>query len=109
MNAITRTRCVLAGTLVLAAAAFGCDPTEPGPKKTEAARPEPPPVAGKRVPIGQSGNVLLEILPGDKRRVLVKSTVCLRQGQLEQLLCRKRTKEHEAILAADVADVKDIH
>jgi len=45
---------------------------------------------------------------GDKRRVLVQAYVCLRQGQLEQFLTRKRTKEHEAILAADV-DARDIH
>jgi hypothetical protein len=52
-------------------------------------------------------NVTLEI-EGKSRRVVVNAYVCLRQGQLEQLLTRKRTKEHEAILAADV-DARDIH
>jgi hypothetical protein len=52
-------------------------------------------------------NVFLEI-DGDKRRVLVNSTVCLRKGQLEQLLTKKSTKEHEAILSADV-DARSIH
>jgi hypothetical protein len=61
--------------------------------------------AAKKVPIGK--NVFLEI-QGDKRRVLVEAYVCLRRGQLEQFLTRKRTKEHEAILAADV-DARDIH
>lgn len=52
-------------------------------------------------------NVYLEI-EGGKRRVLVNATVCLRKGQLEQLLTRKRTKEHEAVLSADV-DARNIH
>jgi hypothetical protein len=47
---------------------------------------------------------------GDKRRVLVHAEVCLRHGEyrLEGLLCRKNTKEHEYILAADL-DARDIH
>ncbi len=52
-------------------------------------------------------NVFLEV-EGDARRVLVSTKVCLREGQLEQLLTRKRTKEHEAILVADL-NAKDIH
>ena len=59
----------------------------------------------KKVQVGK--NVFLEI-DGQSRRVLVNSTICLRKGMLEQLLTRKRTKEHEAILAADV-DARDIH
>jgi hypothetical protein len=61
--------------------------------------------SAKKVEIGK--NVFLEI-DGDVRRVLVNTQVCLRQGQLEQLVTRKRTKEHEAILAADV-DARNIH
>jgi hypothetical protein len=61
--------------------------------------------AAKKVPAGK--NVTLEI-QGNRRRVLIDATVCLREGQLEQLLCRHRTKEHEAILAADV-DARTIH
>src|SRR5439155_327574 len=52
-------------------------------------------------------NVSLEV-QADKRRVIVDAEVCLREGMLEHLMCRKRTKEHEAILAADV-DARDIH
>src|SRR5438128_2107570 len=59
----------------------------------------------KKAEIGK--NVFLEI-EGDKRRVVVNAYVCLRQGMLEQLLTRKRTKEHEAILAADL-DSRHIH
>src|SRR5580693_9121999 len=44
----------------------------------------------------------------EQRRVVVKAYVCLREGQLEGLLCRKFTKEHEYILAAD-ADARHIH
>jgi hypothetical protein len=61
--------------------------------------------ATKKVPIGN--NVWLE-LEGSKRRVVFNARVCFREGPLEQLLCRKNTKEHEAILAADV-DARDIH
>jgi hypothetical protein len=45
---------------------------------------------------------------GQKRRVVFNAYVCFREGPLEQLLCRKNTKEHEAILAADV-DARDLH
>jgi len=65
----------------------------------------PPLPAANKVKVGT--NVSLEI-QGERRRVLVEAYVCLRQGQLEQFLTRKRTKEHEAILAADV-DARDIH
>ena len=59
----------------------------------------------KRVATGP--NVWLEI-DGNKRRVQLDAEVCLREGGLEQLLCRKNTKEHEAILHLD-ADARDIH
>lgn len=60
----------------------------------------------KKAAVGK--NVELEVLPDKKRRVLVSAEVCLREGQLEQLMCRKQTKEHEAILTADV-DARHIH
>jgi hypothetical protein len=60
---------------------------------------------GKQVPRGR--NVWLENL-GNKRRVLVDAYVCLREGLLEHLMCRRGTKEHEAILAADM-DARDLH
>jgi hypothetical protein len=82
----------------------GCEPAN----QTSAAgtkKKEPPVPAGKKVEVGK--NVYLEI-KGEKRRVLVQSSICLRRGMLEQLMTRKRTKEHEAILAADV-DARVIH
>lgn len=59
----------------------------------------------KKVELGK--NVILEV-QGDQRRVLINTYVCLRQGQLEQLLTRKRTKEHESVLAGEF-DARDIH
>src|SRR5262249_37759385 len=59
----------------------------------------------KKIAMGR--NVWLETA-GEKRRVLIDGYVVLRAGVLEQLMCRKNTKEHEAILAADV-DARDIH
>jgi hypothetical protein len=92
---------------LIVALGAGCEPVH-SVSQPEAAKPSklaaPPPV--KKVEVGK--NVFLEILPGDKRRVRVNAYVCLRMGQLEQLLTRKRTKEHEAILAADV-DASAIH
>lgn len=78
----------------------GCDADDPRP--TDRGKPA---VEAKKVPAGK--NVTLEI-QGDRRRVLLQAEVCLREGQLEQFLTRKGTKEHEAILAADV-DARDIH
>jgi hypothetical protein len=88
---------LLGGLLVFAfrPSAHGDDP----PKK------DPPKAEIKRVDIAK--NVVFE-KEGDQRRVIVKSYVCLREGTLEGLLCRKFTKEHEYILAVD-ADARDIH
>jgi hypothetical protein len=52
-------------------------------------------------------NVVLET-QGDKRRVRVAAVVSFREGALELLLCRKNTKEHEAVLSADI-DARHVH
>ena len=65
------------------------------------------PAEVKRIPADKNGNVILE-MQGDRRRVLIQAEVCLREGQLEQLLCKKPSKEHEAILTADV-DARVVH
>jgi hypothetical protein len=98
--------CLLSLSLLSALLASGCEglgsadrDDAPGKGKDKAAE-------AKKVLVGR--NVFLEVLPGGKRRVLVSGSVCLREGQLEQLLCRKQTKEHEAILTADV-DARHIH
>lgn len=74
--------------------------------KEKASRKNDPAVQSTKKQLGK--NVFLEVLPDKKRRVLVNAEICLREGQLELLLCRKQTKEHEAILAADV-DARLIH
>ena len=65
----------------------------------------PAPPEKKRVELGK--NVFFE-KEGDQRRVIVSATVVLRQGQLEGLVTRKGTKEHEYILGVD-ADARLIH
>lgn len=77
----------------------GCEPTE----KTKAEKTQP---ESKKVEVGK--NVVLEVQADKRRRVLIEGTVCLREGQLEQLMCRNQTKEHESILTAAV-DARDIH
>jgi len=52
-------------------------------------------------------NVFIEV-QGQTRRVVVKAKVCLRDGQLEGLMCRKFTKEHEYILSGDF-DATTLH
>jgi hypothetical protein len=68
---------------------------------------EPKP-AGESKKVKVAKNIELEILPDKSRRVLVQAEVCLREGMLEQLVTRKRTKEHEGILAADI-DASKLH
>jgi hypothetical protein len=95
----------LAGAALLWAA--GCE----GAAEREEARAreaekqaEKPPEAKKAL---VAPNVFLEV-QGKRRRVLVSASVCLREGALELLMCRKNTKEHEAVLTADV-DARDVH
>lgn len=84
----------VAGTTLLAVSGAA------GVQKTD-----PPKDQVKKVDVAK--NVWLEI-EGDKRRVVVQAVVCRRQDLLEQFLCRKMTKEHEAILAADI-DAAKVH
>jgi hypothetical protein len=68
-------------------------------------KPATPAAPAKKASVGK--NIYLEV-QGDTRRVVIDAYVCLRMGQLEQLLTKKRTKEHEAILAADI-NAADLH
>ncbi|MFN4260297.1 MAG: YdjY domain-containing protein [Gemmataceae bacterium] len=90
----------LCGLVALATLGLGCDPNA-----NSSEQPAPQSVEPKRVSLGK--NVYLEV-QGEQRRVLISAQVCLRKGALEQLLCRTRTKEHEAILAANI-DARDVH
>ena len=74
-------------------------------RANDSPKPQPPPPEAKRTQIAD--NIFLEV-QGDERRIVVRTSVVLREGQLEGLLCRKNTKEHEYILAAD-ADARKIH
>ncbi len=80
-------------------AAVSCD------TETPAKDPPKPSPEIKRKAIGK--DLFFEI-DGDQRRVIATAAVVLRQGQLEGLLCRKNTKEHEYILATQV-DARQIH
>jgi hypothetical protein len=76
-----------------------------------AAGDDPKPTA-KKIPYGAKDkngnhNIFVEI-QGKEKRVIVAAEVVLQKGPLEQLLTRKHTKEHEAILAADI-DSRDLH
>lgn len=104
MNTTSFSRALVGGILVLALGTVGflsrSTPTQAFVPDKETKTEEV-----KRKELGK--NVVLEI-QGEQRRVLVTAEVCLREGQLEELLCRKGTKEHEAILTAD-ADARTIH
>jgi hypothetical protein len=84
--------------LVMTSLCVAADP----PAKKEAEKP----AQGKKVEIGK--NVVFEITPEGKRRVVVESVVCLREGPLEMFMCRKFTKEHESVVCADM-DARDLH
>ena len=72
---------------------------EPTPKKDNPAKTAAETKAdGKLLPLNPQGTVLLD---KEGKRVLLKTTVVLREGLLELLCCLKQTKEHESILSLD--------
>jgi hypothetical protein len=108
----TPTRSFRFGLLILTFVAgglmLGCDSAaerEEGRPQNKAGAKEKPAKA-KKAEIGK--NIFLEVLPDKKRRVLILGEICLREGQLELFMCRKHTKEHEAVVSADV-DARKIH
>lgn len=86
------------------------------PDKTPAVIPETPGKDAEPLPpmlkadpnstvtaLSKNGTLFLEVLPENKgRRVHVAAEVCMLQGPLECLLCKKGTKEHEAIIRTDM-------
>src|SRR6185369_10093359 len=70
----------------------------------------PAPKADKAPPakkVELARNLFLEV-QGDKRRVIVSGSICLTKGALELLMTRKNTKEHEAVITADI-DARKLH
>ncbi len=89
-----------AGLVLMALLVPGCTPEteEAAAPAAPAPKPDKPP-AVRRVEIAP--NITLE-LEGEKRRVVVSASICLQKGALELLMTRKDTKEHEAVLTADI-------
>lgn len=65
-----------------------------------------------KVPLTPDKKIVAEVVgEGDRKKVVrvgIECEVCLRQGPLEQFLCKKGTKEHEAILSVDL-DAELVH
>lgn len=57
------------------------------------------------VSLNKQGTVLLDM---KQKKLLLKTHVCLVEGVLEMLCCKKQTKEHESILSID-SSAKAIH
>jgi hypothetical protein len=72
----------------------------------------PPPKADPKSTHIENPNLkglIIEVLPDKKtRRLLLATEVCLRDGALEIFMCKKGTKEHEAIVRMDI-DALEIH
>lgn len=69
------------------------------PPSTPPAAPEVKPAAAPApTPLNPEGTVLLDKA---NRKLLLKATLCLREGVLEMLVCPKQTKEHESVLSLD--------
>src|SRR5262245_31485518 len=69
---------------------------------------EAPPIPDEYKPLNKAKTLFFEKKDDGTRRVHVLGEVCLREGPLEVFLCKNFTKEHEAILRADV-DAREIH
>jgi hypothetical protein len=77
------------------------EPKEDPPEKA-------PPIPEAYKPLNKAKTIFFEKKDDGSRRVHLLGEVCLREGPLEVFLCKTNTKEHEAILHADV-DAREIH
>ena len=84
-------------------------PAAPNPKEAEAL-PEVPKADSKSElkALLPDKTLYLETKPDKTMRVIVEAEVCLREGPLEVFLCKKNTKEHEAILRT-APDARYLH
>lgn len=93
----------LAGLAATSALADGDAPDRPpAPPQSVSLDIEPAPTAKKLNP---SGTVLLDAA---NKKVVLRGELCLREGLLEMLVCKAKTKEHESIVSVD-ADAYVIH
>ena len=101
-------------TVRVVAPTFPTVVTPSPPKPTPSDAPEPLPDApladpkSKLTPLNKEKSLYVEKKPDGGMRVLVETEVCLREGLLEVLLCKAKTKEHESILRVDL-DPRYIH
>jgi len=106
----TRTQLAVSARLPIPAAAPEPAPEPEVPSKDATPLPEVP----KADPKSELNALLpdktlyLETKPDKTKRILFVAEVCLREGQLEVLVCKKNTKEHEAIVRTEV-DARLIH
>jgi hypothetical protein len=89
--------------VLLAVLLPACDPPTKPPADKPPAQPQA--AAPKHADVGK--NIVLET-QGDTRRVRVAAVVSFREGALELLMCRRNTKEHEAVLSAEI-DARQLH
>lgn len=103
-------------TIIALAAAFVRVPflnaDDSAPQKTQKAdkassesKPETKKDNDGLVALNQQKTVLLDL---EGKRLLLRTKVCLQEGVLEMLCCKKQTKEHESILSIDT-QAKAIH
>ena len=110
-------------TAFVLAAAFALAFAVTGPTQPPAAQPPADPRAKDAEPLPEfpklaAANVLQPVNPqktlfaevADKKvvRVALQCEVCMREGPLEVFVCKKGTKEHEAVLRVDV-DAQTVH
>jgi hypothetical protein len=78
------------------------------PEEKELPPEKDPPIPEGVKPLNKEKTVFFEKAADNTRRVHILAEVCLREGPLEVFLCKNATKEHEAILHADL-DARDVH
>lgn len=94
---------LLAGLVATSALADEDAPDRPpAPPQSVSLEIEPAPTAKKLNP---AGTVLLDAA---NKKVVLRGELCLREGLLEMLICKAKTKEHESIVSVD-ADAYVIH
>jgi len=72
--------------------------TQKAEKKSSEASPESKKDDDGLVALNKQKTVLLDL---EGKRLLLRTQVCLQEGVLEMLCCKKQTKEHESILSID--------